>query len=209
MVPGLIDLSRREDLVCRPRSPELAPGDLGGHAIRVLESLYRCRLEMANTRDRVRMDYRQLPGAIWQELPDLLGMECSPTERTALQARSGFHSKHTGNPFQGDPLQASDGMLMPTTERLDGAIWCQGQLAQRRHQRNPGRTPSGPRRPGRRAQSDALKADEPGAARVPAPAGPAWPSPRPPCHGSSIAAPAGPMARAWPRAACKKAAKYR
>ena len=56
MVPGLIDLSRREDLVCRPGSPELAPGDLGGHAIRVFESLYRCRLEMANTRDLVRMD---------------------------------------------------------------------------------------------------------------------------------------------------------
>ena len=136
-------------------------------------------------------------------------MECSPVERTTLQARSGFHSKHTGSPFQGVPVQASDGMFMPTTERLDGANWCQGQLEQLRHQRNPGRTPSGPRRPGRRAQSDALKADEPGAARVPAPAGPAWPSPRPPCHGSSIAAPAGPMARAWPRAACKKAAKYR
>lgn len=138
MVPGLIDLSRLEDLLRRPGSPELAPGDLDGHAIRVLESLYRCGLEMAHTQDLVLMDYRQLPGAIWQALPELLGMECSPAERAALQARSGFHSKHTASPFQGDPVQNNDGMFMPTAERLDGAIWCYGQLEQLRHQRNPG-----------------------------------------------------------------------
>ena len=108
-------------------------------------------------------------------IPDA-AMACLRRHRALAEAGK-VDQRVMGSPFQGDPVQASDGMFMPTTERLDGANWCQGQLEQLRHQRNPGRTPSGPRRPGRRAQSDALKADEPGAARVPAPAGPAWPSP--------------------------------
>jgi len=126
MVPGLIDLSRLADLVHPPGAPELAPGDLDGHAIRVLESLYRSGLAMATASDLVLMDYRQLPGVIWQGLLDRLGMECTPGELAALQARSGFHSKHAGSPFQGDPAPVQP--PRPASGRLEEAARCHAQL---------------------------------------------------------------------------------
>ena len=138
MVPGLIDLSRLADLVQRPGALELAPGDLDGHAIRVLESLYRCGLEMAAASDLVLMDYGQLPHVIWNGLLDTLGMECTPTELATLQARSGFHSKHSGSRFQGDPAPARAAPLPPTPERLDEATRCYQQLEQWRLARSPG-----------------------------------------------------------------------
>lgn len=138
MVPGLIDLTRLEDLVHRPGAPQLAPGDLDGHAIRVLESLYRCGLEMAAASDLVLMDYGQLPEVIWHGLLDTLGMECTPGELAMLQARSGFHSKHSGSPFQGDPAPAHGQPLLPTPERLDEATRCHGQLERLRRSHNPG-----------------------------------------------------------------------
>lgn len=137
MVPGLIDLSRLAERVGRPGAPQLLPGDLDGHAIRVLESLYRCGLEMAAAPDLVLMDYVQLPEAIWQGLLDTLGIGCTPDELAALQARSGFHSKHSGNPFQGDPAPAQGPPLLPTPERLDEASRCHGQLEQLRRSRSP------------------------------------------------------------------------
>lgn len=128
MVPGLIDLSRLADLVHRPGAPELAPGDLDGHAILVLESLYRCGLAMATASDLVLMDYRQLPGVIWQGLLDTLGMECTPGELAALQARAGFHSKHAGSPFQRDPAPAQGTPLLPASGRLEETARCHAQL---------------------------------------------------------------------------------
>lgn len=138
MVPGLIDLSRLADLLRRPGAQELAPGDLDGHAVRVLESLYRCGLEMAAASDLALVDYGQLPEMIWKGLLNTLGMECTPTELAALQARSGFHSKHVRNPFQGDPAQAGLQPFLPTAQGLDEAIRCYGQLEQLRTARNPG-----------------------------------------------------------------------
>lgn len=137
MVPGLIDLSRLADRVHKPGAQELAPGDLDGHAIRVLESLYRCGLETAAASDLVLIDYGQLPGVLWHGLTDTLGMECTPGELAALQARSGFHSKHSHSPFEGDPAPGQGMPLMPTSERLDEAIRCHGQLEQLRRSRSP------------------------------------------------------------------------
>lgn len=138
MVPGLIDLSRLAALVQRPGAQELAPGDLDGHAVRVLESLYRCGLEMAAASNLLLMDYGQLPNVIWNPLLDTLGMECTPTELATLQARAGFHSKHSGNRFQGDPAPARAAASPPTPERLDEATRCYQQLEQWRLARSPG-----------------------------------------------------------------------
>ncbi|EJE52531.1 hypothetical protein PMI14_02742 [Acidovorax sp. CF316] len=137
MVPGLIDLSRLADMLHRPGAPELAPGDLDGHAIRVLESLYRCGLEAATTSDLVLMDYGQLPAVIWHGLLDTLGMECSPTELAALQARSGFHSKHSHDRFEGDPLPTHAQPLPPTPEHLGETHRLYQRLEQLRRARSP------------------------------------------------------------------------
>lgn len=137
MVPGLIDLSRLEDLVNRPGALRLAPGDLDGHAIRVLESLYRCGLDMAATTDLALVDYGQLPGVIWEELLHTLRIECTPGELAALQARSSFHSKHAHRAFLGDPAPARGQAFLPTSERLDEATRCHGQLERLRRSRSP------------------------------------------------------------------------
>ena len=135
MVPGLIDLSRLADLMHRPGALELAPGDLDGHAIRVLESLYRCGLETAAASNLMLMDYGQLPEVIWHELLATMGVECAPSELAALQARSGFHSKHSSSLFQGDPAQVQDKPFLPTPERLDETTRCYVQLEQLRLKR--------------------------------------------------------------------------
>ncbi len=126
MVPGLIDLTRLEGRLHPKGAAPLAPGDLDGYTIRILESLYRCGLQAAAAAaPKLRLvNHAQLPGVLWEHLLGALGLDCTPLELAALQSRSGFHAKHPHNRFDGDPAPATAGRFMKTAERLDGSDAC-------------------------------------------------------------------------------------
>jgi len=79
----------------------LAPGDLDGFCARVLEHIFSQALAHA---DALRLlDYRQLPGVVWEELLAELGIETAAAQLDAMRARAGFHAKSAGAAYHGDP----------------------------------------------------------------------------------------------------------
>lgn len=79
----------------------LAPGDLDGYCARVLEHIFSQALVHA---DELRLlDYRQLPGVVWEELLAELGIEACAGQLDAMRARAGFHAKSAGAAYHGDP----------------------------------------------------------------------------------------------------------
>lgn len=98
MVPGMIDPAR-----LRIDTAGLAPADLDGYCIKVLESLYDSALAQAGEHGLILLNYDQLPGAIVPGLLARLQIDCSEAQRAAILRRAGFHSKDGGARFDGDP----------------------------------------------------------------------------------------------------------
>jgi hypothetical protein len=99
----------------RQRGPQMVPGlvlppavgagvepwDLEGYCAAVLRHIFGEALAHAG---QLRLlDYRQLPGVMWEELLAELGLAPDPQQRAALQARAGFHAKAGSRVFNGDP----------------------------------------------------------------------------------------------------------
>lgn len=98
MVPGMIDPVR-----LGIAASALAPGDLDGYCIAVLEGLYASALAQAEEHDLILLNYHQLPGAIAPWLLERVSIGCSEDDAAAIGQRARFHSKDGGAPFGGDP----------------------------------------------------------------------------------------------------------
>lgn len=102
MVPGLLDTSR-----LRIDASGLAPGDLDGYSVRVLDAIL-CEASMAIPAARpLVLDYARLPDALWTDLMPAWGVTISPAESQAMQARSRLHAKHANTPFEGDAVEGA------------------------------------------------------------------------------------------------------
>lgn len=101
MVPGLLDTS-----LLLPDFAGLALADLDAYAQRVLLAVYRAALESAKCSQATLVNYRQLPDAVWTQLLPLWGIKPDAEHEAKLKARAGFHSKHAGLKFDGDPAAA-------------------------------------------------------------------------------------------------------
>ncbi|HQT25982.1 MAG TPA: hypothetical protein PLK99_05210 [Burkholderiales bacterium] len=100
MVPGLVDAAMPLfdfDL------PE--PGDLEMYCVKMLERFFGAACTHAD--ELMLVNYRQLPGIVWEELSELLGIEFSPERIAAMQSRASLHSKKS-EPFCGDPPAGVD-----------------------------------------------------------------------------------------------------
>ncbi len=116
MVPGLVDLTRLP-----LRTADLAPGDLDGYAARVLAGVFRSAVLAAEMGESglALLNYPQLPSALWTDLLAQWSVPCSASQLAAMQTRAGFHAKHAGAVYAGDP--ASAGHALPTNGALDAA----------------------------------------------------------------------------------------
>lgn len=99
----------------RQRGPQMVPGlvlppavgagveawDLEGYCAAVLRHIFSEAL--AHAAALRLLDYRQLPGVMWEELLAELGLAPDPQQLEALQARAGFHAKAGSRVFSGDP----------------------------------------------------------------------------------------------------------
>lgn len=121
MVPGLLDMSLLDERLRDGALEPLAPGDLDGHTIHVLEHLLDAAGEMAASADLMLVNYEQLPDAIWRDLLPAFGVDCTAGEREAVRTRSCFHSKHAGARFEGDPGD-EDSREEEAPGRLGGAL---------------------------------------------------------------------------------------
>jgi hypothetical protein len=121
MVPGMIDAAR---MGIDPTA--LAPGNLDGYCIMVLEGLYASALAQADEHGLVLLNYNQLPGAIVPWLMERMGISYDAQDEGVITRRSGFHSKDGGTPFSGDPTSAP----MPAGATLAAAY---ARLEQLRH----------------------------------------------------------------------------
>lgn len=98
MVPGLIHPA----LLPLP-AHAVPPGDLDAYAALVLGSFYTAAASHAAAGAIKLVNYRQLPELLFSELLATLAIDCSSDQREAMQTRSRFHSKYTGNAYHGDP----------------------------------------------------------------------------------------------------------
>jgi hypothetical protein len=103
MVPGLLDMSLLDERMHGEVREPLAPGDLDGQTIRVIEHLLDVACELAAPADLVLVNYEQLPDAIWRDLLPAFGVDCTAEEMEVARTRSRFHSKHASAKFEGDP----------------------------------------------------------------------------------------------------------
>lgn len=124
MVPGLIDPA-----LLRLDASDLAPADLDGYCVRMLESFFTSGLEHAASGQMILLNYTQLPEILWSDLLARFAMPCTPAELANIQARSGFHSKHATNKFDGDPLTAPHAANAVPSRKLAS---CYAQLEQLR-----------------------------------------------------------------------------
>lgn len=98
MVPGMIAPAR-----LGIDAGSLAPADLDGYAIMVLESLFASALAQAGEHGLILLNYDQLPGAIVPDLLARMSIRYSAQDSDAIRQRASFHSKNGGSLFGGDP----------------------------------------------------------------------------------------------------------
>ena len=110
MVPGLVDMPGFDP-------GELAPGDLDGYAERVLRHFLNEALKHRG--ELVLMNYSQLPGVVWNQLLDILGIDAASDVVEAMQSRAGSHSKN-GEKFSVDPEAPACITCNPYYEQLEG-----------------------------------------------------------------------------------------
>ncbi len=89
----------------------LAPGDLDGYCLQVLQLLLQQALQ--HSAQLTLIHYRDLPGILWQTLLPQLGIRVSEAQLQAMQARSGFHAKRQQHVFHGDPPPESAPRALP------------------------------------------------------------------------------------------------
>ncbi len=102
----------------RQRGPQMVPGlvpgvlppealagiaawDLEAYCAGVLGQIFGAALAHAGALRL--LDYRQLPGVVWETLLAELGLAPSGEQLDALRARAGFHAKRAAQAFDGDP----------------------------------------------------------------------------------------------------------
>jgi hypothetical protein len=96
MVPGLVPGALPPEA-----SAHIEAWDLEGWCAAVLRQIFGTALAHAG---QLRLlDYRQLPGVVWEELLAELGLAPAAEQLEALRARSGFHAKSAARVFDGDP----------------------------------------------------------------------------------------------------------
>ncbi|CDG84047.1 sulfotransferase family protein [Janthinobacterium agaricidamnosum] len=101
MVPGLIHPA------LLPLPPHaIGLGDLDAYAGLVLASFFAAAKNHAGAGKLKLINYNQLPGILFSALLDDLAVEYTQEQLQTMRQRSGFHSKYTGNAFQGDPPAA-------------------------------------------------------------------------------------------------------
>ncbi|MBB5367119.1 MULTISPECIES: hypothetical protein [unclassified Janthinobacterium] len=106
MVPGMLHPA----LLPLPEHA-LAPGDLDGYAGLVLASLYETAHRHAAAGKLALINYSQLPGIVFSELLERLGIKPTAEQLQTMRERSGRHAKY-GTAFNGD-LQAPAGCRLP------------------------------------------------------------------------------------------------
>lgn len=131
MVPDLLDMTLLQSRLQHRGGADGVPGDLDGHAIRVIEAILGSAVETAASADLMLLDYKQLPEVIWRELFAVFSLKCTEGQLDAVRARAGFHSKHAGARFDGDPVGDS-GEHARTPDRLEEAMRCYEHLEQLR-----------------------------------------------------------------------------
>jgi hypothetical protein len=96
MVPGLVPGALPPDM-----QAGIEAWDLEGWCAGVLRQIFGTALAHAG---QLRLlDYRQLPGVVWEELLAELGLAPAAQEMAALRSRAGFHAKRAEQVFGGDP----------------------------------------------------------------------------------------------------------
>jgi hypothetical protein len=100
MVPGMADTSGLQ-----PDLHGVAPGDLDGYALRVLDAIYASALEAAALSGVELVNYTQLPGVVLDEMLPRWGVKPDAARMDAMRARAAFHSKHPTSRFEGDPAE--------------------------------------------------------------------------------------------------------
>jgi hypothetical protein len=96
MVPGLVP-----GVLPPAVSARIEPWDLEAYCAAVLRHIFGAALAHAG---QLRLlDYRQLPGVVWEDLLAELGLAPTPDQLEALRARSRFHAKTASQVFSGDP----------------------------------------------------------------------------------------------------------
>ena len=103
MVPGMIAPQR-----LGIDRANLAPGDLDGYCISVLENMFASALAQAGEHGLILLNYNQLPAAIVPDLLAHMAIRYSAQDSAAIGQRAGFHSKDGGAAYGGDPAGGAD-----------------------------------------------------------------------------------------------------
>lgn len=95
MVPGMVTAAMPPLDFTLPE-----PGDLDSYCVKILESFFdaACR----HSDELLFINYRQLPGLVWEALLDFLGIDSSVDRLTMMKSRARLHSKNSER-FIGDP----------------------------------------------------------------------------------------------------------
>lgn len=96
MVPGMVATLAAETLEA---------GDLDGYCSKILAGFFEAAL--ANVEHLQLINYRQLPGILWQDLLPRHGLDCTPEQLERMLQRADFHAKSQGIRFSGDASPAS------------------------------------------------------------------------------------------------------
>lgn len=124
MVPGLLDTSRLQ-----PDTRDLAPADLDGYALRMLDAVFDAGLQASATPGLTLVNYSELSQVLIDKLMPAWGIACSAAQRAQIADRSFFHSKNGALPFTGDPVFTAP---QTTMDRRCRAVHCYEALEQRR-----------------------------------------------------------------------------
>ncbi|MDM5179577.1 aspartyl/asparaginyl beta-hydroxylase domain-containing protein [Massilia sp. DJPM01] len=102
MVPGLL-----HPALLPPAPASLAPGDLDGYAAQVLAGFFEAAAAAVQAGALELLNYADLPALVADTLLARFGIACTAQQGEQLRQRAGFHSKHAGAPFGGDPAGAA------------------------------------------------------------------------------------------------------
>lgn len=111
MVPGMVATLAAETLEA---------GDLDGYCAKILAGFFGAAL--ANVEGLQLINYRQLPGILWQDLLPRQGLDCTLEQLERMRQRAGFHAKSQGIRFSSD---ASPPSSHPILQRRVAPLYAQ------------------------------------------------------------------------------------
>lgn len=121
LVPGAVDPA---DLGLTPaQARELSSED---NLAAVLAAICRAALRHHEPLQARVVDHRDLPAAVWQQLPDLFRLPCTDDDRQRMQGRAGFDGKQPERRFVDDrqrKRQAASPELRAAAERWLAGPW--------------------------------------------------------------------------------------